>query len=112
MMRRASPYLLLTVILGIGGVVWYSYQQRVAVQKRNRIAAPQPLSSTLNSKAEGFVYATSEGNRTVAELRARDYREIKDPPHMQLEEMELRLFHPDGKTFDLVKAARGSFYPA
>lgn len=111
-MRRASPYLLLTVILGIGGVVWYSYQQRLAVQKQNRAAAPQPLASTLNSQAEGFVYATSEGNRTVAELRARDYREIKDPPHMQLEEMELRLFHPDGKTFDLVKAARGSFYPA
>jgi lipopolysaccharide export system protein LptA len=111
-MRRAAPYLLFTVILGIGGVVWYSYQQRLAVQKRNTVAAPQPLSSTLNSKAEGFVYATSEGNRTVAELRARDYREIKDPPHMELEEMELRLFHPDGKTFDLVKAARGNFYPA
>ncbi len=111
-MRRAAPYLLFAVILGIAGVVWYSYQEQLAVQKRNTATPPQPLPSTLNSKAEGFVYATSEGDRTVAELRAKDYREIKDPPHMQLEKMELRLFRPDGKTFDLVKADRGNFYPA
>ena len=111
-MRRAAPYLLFAVILGIAGLVWYSYQAQLAVQKRNTSTPPQPLPSTLNSKAEGFRYATSEGNRTVAELRAKDYREVKDPPHMELDEMELRLFHEDGKTFDLVKAAKGDFYPA
>lgn len=111
-MRRAAPYFLFAVILGIAGLVWYSYQRQLAVQKRNTAAPPQPLQSTLNSKAEGFVYRTSEGTRTIAELRAKDYREIKDPPYMELDQMELRLFHEDGKTFDLVKAAKGNFYPA
>ncbi len=111
-MRRAAPYFLFAVILGTAALVWFSYQEQLAVQKRNTAAPPAPLSSTLNSKAEGFVYATSEGDRTVAELRAKDYREVKNPPHMELDQMELRLFHPDGKTFDLVKAAAGNFYPA
>lgn len=111
-MRRAAPILLFAVILGISGWVWYSYQQRLSVQQRNTATPPQPLSSTLNSKAQGFVYATSEGNRTVAEVRAKFYREIKNPPHMELDQMELRLFHEDGKTFDLVKADKGQFYPA
>lgn len=111
-MRRVAPYFLFAVVLGIAGLVWYSYQEQLAVQKRNTAAPPKPLASTLNSKAEGFVYATSEGNRTVAELRAKDTREVKDPPHMELDQMELRLFHEDGKSFDLVKAAKGSFFPA
>jgi lipopolysaccharide export system protein LptA len=110
-MRRAAPYFLFAVILGIAGLVWYSYQQQLALQKRNTAAPPQLLSSTLNSKAEGFVYRTSEGTRTVAELRAKDYREVKDPGYMELDQMELRLFHEDGKSFDLVKAAKGNFYP-
>ena len=111
-MRRAAPYFFLSVILGIAGWVWFSYQQQLGVQKRNTAAPPQPLPSTLNSKAQGFVYATSEGNRTIAELRAKDYREVKDPAHMELDQMELRLFHEDGKTFDLVKADKGNFYPS
>lgn len=111
-MRRVAPYLLFAVILAIAGWTWFSYQQRLDVQKRNTSTPPTPLPSTLNSKAEGFVYATSEGNRTVAELRAKDYREVKDPPYMQLDQMELRLFHEDGKSFDLVKAQKGNFYPA
>ena len=111
-MRRAAPYLLLTVILGVAGYVWFTYQRQMAVQKRNTVSPPQPLPSTLNSKAQEFVYATSDGNRTVAELRAKDYREVKDPPHMELDQMELRLFHLDGKTFDLVKAAKGDYFPA
>ncbi|WP_031497447.1 LptA/OstA family protein [Bryobacter aggregatus] len=110
-MRRVGPYLLVAVILGIAGYVWYTYQRQMAVQKRNTAAPPQPLPSTLNSKAQEFVYATSEGNRTVAELRAKDYREVKDPAHMELDQMELRLFHEDGKTFDLVKAEKGNYYP-
>jgi len=110
-MRRAAPYFLFAVILGIAGLVWYSYQQQLAVQKRNTSPPPQALPSTLNSKAEGFVYRTSEGTRTVAELRAKDYREVKDPGYMELDRMELRLFHEDGKSFDLVKAAKGNFYP-
>lgn len=111
-MRRAAPYFLFAVILAIIGLVWFSYQQQLSVQKRNTATPPKPLPSTLNSKAQGFVYATSEGNRTVAELRAKDYREVKDPAHMELDQMELRLFHEDGKSFDLVKAAKGDFYPA
>ncbi len=111
-MRRAAPYFLFAVILGIAGLVWYSYQQQLAVQKRNTADPPQPLSSTLNSKAEGFVYRTSDGSRTVAELRAKNYREVKDPGFMELDQMELRLFHPDGKSFDLVKAAKGNYYPS
>lgn len=111
-MRRAAPYFLFAVILAVVGLVWFSYQQQLSVQKRNTATPPQPLPSTLNSKAQGFVYATSEGNRTVAELRAKNYREVKDPAHMELDQMELRLFHQDGKSFDLVKAAKGDYYPA
>jgi lipopolysaccharide export system protein LptA len=110
-MRTAGRIALLVLIAGLIGYVAYTYRQRVEVQKRNTASAPEALPSTLNSKARDFVYATSDGSRTVAELRAKDYREIKDPPHMELEQMELRLFHPDGKTFDLVKAAKGDYYP-
>ncbi len=57
------------------------------------------------------MFATSDGGRTVAELRAKNAREVKSPPRTELEQMELRLFHPDGKTYDLVKAERGDFFP-
>lgn len=110
-MRLAGRLALLALIAGIVVYVAYIYTQQREVQKRNTVAPPSPLASTLNSKARDFVYATSDGSRTVAELRAKDYREIKDPPHMELDQLELRMFHPDGKTFDLIKADKGDYYP-
>jgi len=109
--RFAGRLALLAAIAGILGYVGYTYRESLAVQKRNTQAPLAPLSSTLNATARDFVYATSDGSRTVAELRAKDYREVKEPPHMELDQLELRLFHPDGKTFDVVKAAKGDYYP-
>ncbi len=99
-------------ILAAGGYVWKTYQDSLAEQKKRAVPPPKPLSEQLNSSADGFVYVTSDGGRTVAELRAKNARETKSPPRTELEQMELRLFHPDGKIYDLVKAARGDFFPA
>ncbi len=111
-MRRFFSYALFLVIAVIAGWVWVNYQQRLALQQQQAPPKPRSLDRGLNSQAEGFVYATSAGDRTVAEVRAKNYREVKDPPHMELQEMELRLFHEDGQAFDLVKSASGNFYPA
>lgn len=111
-LRRAGAALLFCFILAAGGFVWKTYQDSLAEQKKRAVPPPKPLSEQLNSSADGFVYVTSDGGRTVAELRAKNARETKTPPRTELEQMELRLFHPDGKSYDLVKAARGEFFPA
>ncbi len=110
--RRALGAVLLLAIAAAGLYVWNTYQSSLAGQQRNAVKPPAPLPESVNSAAEGFVYVTSEGGRTVAELRAKNARETKTPPRTELEQMELRLFHPDGKSYDLVKAARGEFFPA
>lgn len=111
-LRRAGAALLFCLILAAGAFVWKTYQDSLADQKKRAVPPPKPLSDQLNSSADGFVYVTSDGGRTVAELRAKNARETKTPPRTELEQMELRLFHPDGKSYDLVKAARGDFFPA
>jgi LPS export ABC transporter protein LptC len=110
--RRALGAVLLIAIAAVGFYVFTAYQANLADQKKNAAPPPAALPDSVNSAAEGFVYVTSDGGRTVAELRAKNARETKTPPRTELEQMELRLFHPDGKSYDLVKAARGEFFPA
>ncbi|GAB4411858.1 MAG: hypothetical protein OHK0021_20590 [Bryobacter sp.] len=110
--RRLFGLLFLAAILGTAAYVWQSYQQGMAQRSENATPPPPPLAPSLASSADGFVYVTSDNGRTVAELRAKNAKETKSPPHTVLEGMELRLFHPDGATYDLVKADRGEFYPA
>lgn len=110
--RRIFGVLFLGAIAAAAGYVWFTYQQSLAKQASNSPPPPPPLAETLSSSAEGFIYVTSDGGRTIAELRAKSAKETKSPPHTELEKMELRLFHPDGTSFDLIRADRGEFYPA
>jgi lipopolysaccharide export system protein LptA len=43
------------------------------------------------------------------EVRARNFRQVKEPSHFDLEQVELRLYHEDASEFDQVRSAQAQF---
>lgn len=107
-MRRARRLLLLVILAVLAGVgVTYHIQR----SRQERAAPPPPrsLPGHVSAAADYWRWSHTEGNRTVVEAQARNWRQIKEPSRFELEDVELRFFQKDGKTFDRVRSAKADF---
>lgn len=107
-MRRTRPLLLLA-IFAVLVVVGISYQLQKGLQQSQSPPIPKSLPPDTSAAAEQWTWSKSEGSRTVIEVRAGNFRQVKDPSRLDLEKVELRLYGKDGKTYDLVRSARAEF---
>ncbi len=107
-MRRARR-LLPIAILAIAGAVGLRYSRQRAEQIT--VAPPPPKVLPLNTQAanQDWVYTHSVDQKPVVEVRARDMRHIREPDQLQLDQVELRLFHKEGQEHDLVRSASAVF---
>lgn len=105
-MRRKRGLLLLAIAAMVAAVaVTYRYQQQAVA--RRAPAAPKSLPKEVEAAATDWVWTHTAGGKPVVEARARHFRQVKD--HLELEPLELRLYHQDGRRYDRVSSARAEF---
>jgi lipopolysaccharide export system protein LptA len=106
---RRSRWLILAAILGIVVFVGATYFKRKETLAKDAPAAPTPLETGIDGRANDWVYTQSDGTLPRVTVRARSFRQLKAPSAMELDGVELQLFHKDGRHFDLVKSATAQF---
>ena len=109
---RSARWLLLAAILGILTVVGLTYRLQQKALKDGAIRRPPALPLNLNASAEDWQWSHTENGRSVVEVRARNFRQVKDSATFELERVELRLFHKEDGEFDRVECARAFFRQA
>ncbi|MGC9970976.1 MAG: LPS export ABC transporter periplasmic protein LptC [Bryobacteraceae bacterium] len=105
MLRSTRLLLLLAIVLILGAVGATYYRQRAALSRQ---APPPPKSLPLDTAAtaSSWVYTKYDGQRLVAEVRAKDFRQLNEPSRLELDQVELRLIKPDGKRYDWIRSAK------
>lgn len=94
----------ITALSILVGVVWY--QQR-ATLSREAPRKPSLLPENTHAAARSWSWSKAEGGRTKVEVFAHNFRQVED--HLDLEDVELHLYAPDGRTYDLVRSAKARF---
>ena len=106
---RRTGWLILAAILGIVVFVGATYFKRKETLAKDAPAAPTPLETGIDGRANDWVYTQSDGTLPRVTVRAKSFRQVKAPSVMELNGVELQLFHKDGRHFDLVKSAQAQF---
>lgn len=107
-MRRLRRLLLVAVGLLLAAVGFTYWARRTMLERRTPpVAAALPHS--IQAEGRDWVYTHHEGERPRVEVRATRMRQIAEPAEFELEGVQLRIFHSDGRTYDLVKSAFARF---
>src|SRR6266478_2470234 len=106
---RFSRWLILAAILSIVAFVGQTYLKRQQTLARDTPAPPPPLETGIDGRANDWVYTQSDGEHPRVTVRAKSFRQVQAPSVMELDGVELQLFHKDGDRFDLVKSAKAQF---
>jgi lipopolysaccharide export system protein LptA len=105
---RLSRWLILAAIFAIVVSVGSTYVKRKATLAEDVPPAPAPLETGVDGQANDWVYTQSDGVRPRVTVRAKSFKQVRAPSVMELNGVELQLFHADGK-FDLVKSDKAEF---
>ena len=70
---------------------------------------PKPLETGVDGRANDWQHTVFKGDQKHFTIRARNIREIKEPSLMELEGVELQLFHDDGEKSDLIRSEKAQF---
>lgn len=108
MLRRAR-WLLLAAIVLIAGTVSAVFLSQRGEQRRARPPLSAPLSPDTTATAEDWQYEIKDGDRPKARIRAREFRQVKEPSAFLLAGLEMRIYGEDAGKFDLVRSERASF---
>lgn len=106
---RQVRWILLLIIAAIVGSTGLIYLRQKETQEKAAPAKPQPLPLDLSSKAKDWTWSQTSGDRIVVEVRAKDFRQIREPNVFELDGVDLKLFHKDGKGYDRVVCAKATF---
>lgn len=105
-MRRLR-WLLPLAILSIAAAVGSMYWKQRARLAREAPAPPARLAAGIQGQAVDWCYAQSQGERTQVDVCAARFREAGDL--MELEGVQIKLFHADGEAYDLVTSDSAQF---
>lgn len=106
---RGTRWLILAAISLIVAALGWTYFQRIEEARRSTPAPPLKLREGVDASAGDWVYRQTQGERTTVEVRARGFEQIKEPNQFLLNGVELKVFHKDGKKFDVIKSAKADF---
>ena len=106
---RRTRWLYLAAIVAILATLGATYIKRRERITRAAPALPTLLEKGIGGRANKWVYTQSDGDRARFTVRAESFRQIQEPSLMELNGVELQLFHQNGQTFDLIKSARAEF---
>jgi lipopolysaccharide export system protein LptA len=106
---RGSRWLILAAIAFIVVALGWTYYQRIEEARRAAPAPPPKLRAGVDAAAGDWVYRQTQGDRTTVEVRAKGFEQVKEPNQFLLNGVELKVFHQDGKKFDMVRSAKADF---
>ncbi len=106
-MLRRTRVLLAAAIAVIVAAVAVAYVTQRAWLARQAPPKPKLLPENTKGAATGWVWSKSEGGRTKVEVRAQSFRHIDE--HLELENVDLKLYREDHKSYDHVRCARARF---
>ena len=106
---RTARWLLLAAILIIAAATGYVYltQKKAAADSAPKPAIP--LAAGVEGTAKEWHFTNSNGGCPSLQVLAKNFRQIREPSTGELDDVDLRLFHNCGKSFDHVKAAKAQF---
>ncbi len=107
-MRRLRWLFPVAILVILGGLA-STYFVRVERGHKESPTAPKPLDAGVETKATSWHFTKSEGTRPVIEVFAKDFKQVREPAVMELEGVELHIFHKNGKEFDKVNCAKAQF---
>lgn len=106
---RRTRWLFLAAIVGIVVAVGATYLKYKALEEANAPKPPKALSSTLDAQSQDWTYTKTVGAQQQFFVRAHTMRKRNDSSVIELEDVELHLFHKDGTQYDLVRCAAANF---
>jgi lipopolysaccharide export system protein LptA len=106
---RHTRWLFLAAIVAIVVMVGVTYYQRRAILDHEVIVHPKPLENGVDGRANDWQHTVFKGDQKHFTIRARSIREIKEPSLMELEGVELQLFHENGEKSDLIRSEKAQF---
>jgi lipopolysaccharide export system protein LptA len=107
-MRRTRWLILLAIAAILGGsVLLYRRDRRIA--REHAPPKPELLGADMNRDALNYEAGQSTDGKTNFSIKARKYRQIRDTPNYELEDLELKLVQRDQQHYDLIKSAKASF---
>jgi lipopolysaccharide export system protein LptA len=106
---RYSRWLILAAIASILAFVWDTYSSRKQTLAKDTPAAPAPLQSGLDGQHNTWNHTELDGDRPIYTIRASHAKQIREPSVMELEQVELQLYHKDATEFDLIKTDKAEF---
>jgi lipopolysaccharide export system protein LptA len=109
---RRTRWLILAAISVIIVAVGATYYGRLARMNGDKPRPPQPLRPGVNLAAERWHHRQTDGDRPVVDISADAVQQVNDPLGFELQGVELKLYHEDGKNFDQVNTAKASYNPA
>jgi lipopolysaccharide export system protein LptA len=106
---RPIRWLILATISVIVVTVGATYYGRMTRMRENAPGRPEPLKSGIDLSAEGWHVRKTDHGRPIVEVKAQSFKQVKEPSSFELEGVELKLFHEDGQSYDLVETAKASY---
>ena len=107
-MRRLR-WFLLTALVALIAAIAASYHFQRQFRQRHAVTPPPPLSDRLSAAAQDWSYTQMDGDRPVVTLSAKSFEQSRQEGVIDLEGVELKLYHRDGKAYDLARSARVQF---
>jgi lipopolysaccharide export system protein LptA len=108
MLRRAR-WLLLLAILGIVAGVASLYRAQESAMRRQRPATPASLPANTASVAEDWEYEIRDGDEVKVRVRAKTFRQIKEPSAFLLGDMQMEIRDVARGRYDLIQSRAASF---
>lgn len=102
---RRTGWLLLVCCLALAGAVGWVFQQQKAEQTKAAPKKPATLPAGLLSRAgDGWLWTQTSGDKTIAEVRAKEFTQQTDPPRVDLLKVEVKVFHKGDTSYDLIQS--------
>jgi len=106
---RRTRWLFLAAIVAVIFAVSVSFIKRKGILDSEVQAHPKPLDTGVEASSANWEHTEFKGDKKHYTVRARNFRQIKEPSVVELEGVELQLFRNDGEKSDLIRSEKAQF---
>jgi lipopolysaccharide export system protein LptA len=106
---RGTRWLILLAIVAVLGSTGYLFLRQTRKVAEQAPPKPPVLAADTGSAAIDYEYVNSSNSLANYHVKARKYRQVRDTPNVELEDLELQLMQADHEHYDKIKSAKALF---